>query len=238
MLTQLTLDLVTKLPLSAVPRLGGKTKSIKQKDIQVEGVFKVGDPHPNYEGLVFRGYRKKIGQRWYTLEDAEAEKAQARVYSKENKEARRAYRERNKEHISKKAAQYYLDNWEKKQKYREGRRLETRVNINANYAKKKAYYRAKNVRRRTENIKLTGSYKDALEEIHDLRMALDLAAVGAGVFPEGYNGQSRWSFELHHLMPLLEYKDFYCGLDVPWNVEILSVQEHRVVHTRVSPSEH
>jgi hypothetical protein len=238
MLPQLTLDLVNKLPFSEVPLFGGKTKPIKQTEIQAEGCWVVGDPHPLYEGLYFRDLKKNKRQRWQTAEQREAEVAQAYKYEKENKDAKRAYRERNKEHISKKAAQYYLDNWEKKQKYREGRRLETRAKCNAHYAKKKAYYQAKNVRRRTENIKLTGDYKDALEEIHDLRMALDLAAVGAGVFPEGYNGQSRWSFELHHLMPLLEYKDFYCGLDAPWNVEILSVQEHRVVHTRASPSEH
>jgi hypothetical protein len=210
--TQLTLDLVTKLPFSAVPRKQHMGHwRLDQKALQVDGVFNRGNPHPHYEGLFYKGKKTKELQAWWTGEMAERD--------------------------TKRSNQYYLDNWEKKQKYREGRRLETRANSNANYAKKKAYYRAKNVRRRTENIKLTGFYKDALEEIHDLRMALDLAAVGAGEFPEGYNGQTRWSFELHHLSPLLEHKDIYCGLDAPWNVEILSIREHRAVHTRVSPSE-
>lgn len=240
MATQTLLDLVTKLPLSAVPRFGGKTRPIKQTEIQAEGCWRVGDPHPLYEGLYFRDLNKNKAQRWQTAEQREAEVAQTYKYERENKHVRQAYNERNAERISKKSAQYYKDNWEKKRKYRDSRKDERAAYHNKYYENNKGYYRSKNTRRRAalkENIKLNKVQKKAMEEIHNLRMDLDLAAVGAGEFPEGYNGQTRWSFELHHLSPLLEYKDLYCGLDAPWNVEILSIREHQTVHTRVLPSE-
>ena len=64
MLTQLTLDLVTKLPFSAVPRRG---KSFNQKALQVSGEFTKCDPHPVYEGLFFYSLYKD-NQKWLTEE--------------------------------------------------------------------------------------------------------------------------------------------------------------------------
>jgi hypothetical protein len=240
MITQTTLDLVTKLPFSEVPRLGGKTRPIKQTEIQAEGCFKQGDPHPLYEGLVFRCKRKGRGQRWITKEEFESEKLKARDYEKNNKHVRQAYNERNAERISKKAAQYYKDNWDAKNEYRKKHRERTRANVNRNYANNKAPYIARrNARRKQlkENIKLNKTQRAELNELHRLRLELDLAAVGAGMFPEGHNKQGRWAFEVHHLMPLTENKEVYLGLDAAWNVEILSVAEHKKAHSRASPSE-
>ena len=213
--TQTALDLVTKLPFSEVPRIQHNGKEcLNQKALQVEGNFKRGDTHPHYEGIYYKGKKTKETQAWWTAEMAAREK--------------------------KSDNQYYKDNWAARQKYRDSRKDKQAAYHNKYYENNKAYYRNKNARRRTslkENIKLNKVQKKAMEDIHNLRMDLDLAAIGAGEFPEGYNGQTRWSFELHHLSPLLEYKDLYCGIDAPWNVEILSIREHREVHTRVLPSE-
>jgi len=46
--TQTTLDLVTKLPLSEVPRKKHRgVLCLDQKALQVDGIFKLGDPHPS-----------------------------------------------------------------------------------------------------------------------------------------------------------------------------------------------
>ena len=63
--TQITLDLVTKLPLSEVPRLGGETRLIKQTKIQVQGVFDYRDPHPIYEGLFYKSFSR--GKQWWCV---------------------------------------------------------------------------------------------------------------------------------------------------------------------------
>jgi len=65
MTTQTTLDLVTKLPLSAVPRYGSR---LSQKLLQVSGEFNQCDPHPVYEGLFYWHTRTNGTQRWFTEE--------------------------------------------------------------------------------------------------------------------------------------------------------------------------
>ena len=62
--TQITLDLVTRLPLSEAPRRG---KSLNQKALQVAGEFTICDPHPVYEGLFYWG--KDRGNQWWATEE-------------------------------------------------------------------------------------------------------------------------------------------------------------------------
>ena len=64
MTTQTTLDIVTKLPLSEVPRRG---KGFNQKALQLSGEFTSCDPHPMYEGLFYWG--KQSGNQWWTTEE-------------------------------------------------------------------------------------------------------------------------------------------------------------------------
>ena len=65
MLTQLTLDLVTKLPFSEAPRYGSK---LSQKALQVAGEFTSCALHPVYEELFYWGNRHD-GIQWWTTED-------------------------------------------------------------------------------------------------------------------------------------------------------------------------
>ena len=65
MVTQTTLNLVTKLPFLEVPRKG---KGLDQKTLQVAGVtFSFRDKHPYYEGLVFKNINRGR-QRWQLIE--------------------------------------------------------------------------------------------------------------------------------------------------------------------------
>ena len=60
--TQITLDLVTRLPLSEAPRFGSR---LSQTALQVAGNFNQCDPHPIYEGLFYTSYKNKK-QTWAT----------------------------------------------------------------------------------------------------------------------------------------------------------------------------
>ena len=90
MLTQLTLDLVTKLPFSAVPRWGkGPHKGkLSQKALQVSGEFTQCDPHPVYEELFYFNKSNK----WVT---EDYWKNQGLLTPTEIHEKRRAAREHN-----------------------------------------------------------------------------------------------------------------------------------------------
>jgi hypothetical protein len=65
--TQITLDLVTKLPFSEAPRRQHRGMScLDQKTLQVAGEFTQCDPHPLYEGLFYWGKLTNGTQRWFT----------------------------------------------------------------------------------------------------------------------------------------------------------------------------
>ena len=87
--TQTTLDLVTKLPLSEVPRYGSR---LSQTALQVAGNFTKGDTHPLYEGLFYWSLKRNGSQRWAT---EEYWKNQGRPTPSEIHEKQRAAREYN-----------------------------------------------------------------------------------------------------------------------------------------------
>ena len=87
--THSTLDLVTKLPFSEVPRRG---KRFNQKALQVEGEVTKCDPHPVYEGL-FYWNNQTNGNQWWTTEDYW--KNQGLLTPSEINEKQRAAREHN-----------------------------------------------------------------------------------------------------------------------------------------------
>ena len=70
MTTQTTLDIVTKLPFSDVPRVAKGTNKgkLNQKTLQVAGEFTKCDPHPIYEGL-FYWNKHSNGTQYWAIED-------------------------------------------------------------------------------------------------------------------------------------------------------------------------
>jgi hypothetical protein len=69
--TQTTLDLVTRLPFSEVPRWtkGFNKGKIKQKALQVVGEFTQCDPHPLYEELFYREFVEATVTQYWATED-------------------------------------------------------------------------------------------------------------------------------------------------------------------------
>jgi len=152
MVTQTTLNLVTKLPFLEVPRKG---KGLDQKTLQVAGVtFSFRDKHPYYEGLVFKNINRGR-QRWQLIEDNK------RFIKKNLKTAKERYNNN--------------EEW-RKQKNQANRNHYYTVEGKAQTAARGAK------RRKTlnNNIKLTQELLDALRDVYHTRDALTLAARSAG----------------------------------------------------------
>lgn len=91
--TQLPLDLVTKLPFSAVPRRKHRgVLCLYHKALQVAGEFTNSDPHPEYEGLFYWNKKSNGSQRWATEKQW---KNQGRATPTEVHEKQRKAREYN-----------------------------------------------------------------------------------------------------------------------------------------------
>ena len=220
--------LTGKRPLSDVPR--NSCGRIKQQEIQVEGVFRRGDPHPEYDGLRMFETKTRSGQRWVTTEGLERHGVTTAAYNRKYREAnkdqiaeqRRKYREENKEQIAEQNRKYYEANKdqiaEQKRKYYvanpEKLREKNRKWREAN-PEKIAAVRAKRRRRLKTNIKLHKDAQKALQGVYKLRETLDLCARGAGASSV---------FHVHHTWPLINEE--FCGLHAPWNVEIVTAAEN------------
>jgi len=150
--TRTTLDLVTRLPFSEVPRYGS---SLNQKALQVSGVnFSFRDKHPYYEGLVFKSINRGR-QKWQPIE------ANERFIKKNLKTAKERYN--NNEEWRKQKNQANRDHYHT---------VEGKAQTAARVAK----------RRKTlnNNIKLTQDLLEALRDVYHTRDALTLAARSAG----------------------------------------------------------
>ena len=220
--------LTGKRPLSDVPR--NSRGNIKQKALQVEGVFRRRDPHPEYEGLMLLETHPRWGQRWGTAEALKKDGVTTAAYNRKYREANkekiaehgRKYREENKEQIAEYNRKRYEANKEKiaeqhrkyyaanPEKLREKNRKYREEN-----PEKIAAVRAKRRRKLKTNIKLHKGAQKALHGVYKLRKTLDLCARGAGASSV---------FHVHHTWPLINEE--FCGLHAPWNVEIVTAAEN------------
>jgi hypothetical protein len=216
--------LTGKRPLSDVPR--DSCGRIKQQEIQVEGVFKRGEPHPEYEGLRLLETSTRRGQRWVTAEALKKDGVTTAAYNRKYREANkdqlvekdRKYYEANKEEITEKARKWYAANREKKRKYYEANKDQIAERSRKWREANKEKIAAKDAKRRRRlktNIQLHKDAQKALHGVYKLRKTLDLCARGAGASSV---------FHVHHTWPLINEE--FCGLHAPWNVEIVTVAEN------------
>ena len=228
--TQTTLDLVTKLPLSEVPRKKHRgVLCLDQKALQVDGIFKLGDPHPSYEGIFFYSLLKN-GQNWKTQGWLDNK----RKKDNEHKKARR----KNDPEWAK--AQDAKENQAKRDKMGEEAYLAyMRKHGKAAYKRNpeafalKASRYEKRIRHMYKN--LSPFLKKKVDEIYSLRQQLNEAAVGAGMFGKGFNGNKRYAFAVDHIMPVTH--DELCGLHIPCNLKLIEADANSSKSNKVLPSE-
>ena len=231
---QLEFNFTNKRPFSEVPR---RKSLINQKAIQVEGVFVLGDPHPEFDGLFFYKRTVRYGQNWATLEKITDIRAQSRKWDRENSEKKAAYMrkwqqanpEKNrantrkwaKANPEKKAAK--LRKWAKANPEKKAachrRWLQKNPTYNSDYYQNnKELFSAHAAKRRKKlktNIKLHKTAKKALQAVYKLRECLNLCARSAG---------SSEAFHVDHVWPIQHEK--FCGLHAPWNLQILEASEN------------
>lgn len=227
--TQTTLDLVTKLPFSEVPRRGGKTKFIYQQALQVDGIFKLGDSHPSYDGIFFYALLTN-GQNWKTQEWLDNKR-------KRDNEHRKARRKNDPEWAK---AQDAKENQAKRDKMGEQDYLAyMRKHGKATYKKNPevAALRASRYEKRIRHMykNLTPALKKKVDDIYSLRQQLNEAAAGAGMYGKGSNGHKRYAFAVDHVMPVTH--DELCGLHIPCNLKLIEADTNSSKSNKVLPSE-
>lgn len=258
MTTQTTLDLVTRLPLSEVPRRG---KLFNQKALQVAGEFTRCDPHPVYEGLFYFNNKTDGTQRWFTedywknigiptpTEIHEKERA-AREHNLTKPDNEPRVHEDGK-HVGLIDQQVMQVSWQPTKgdvhpKYPNWRYFNKHKNGDQKWVTLEAFKKTKEqdkafmktpearaaaaMRRALRRLSINYKFKlteEQFEELVDIYLdcfAINEAAVGAGMYGRGFNGQSRYAFNVDHIQPLTNKA--LCGLHAPWNVQIMEAGEN------------
>ncbi len=82
---------------------------------------------------------------------------------------------------------------------------------------------------------LTPDLKKKVDDIYNLRQQLNEAAMGAGMYGKGSNGNKRYAFAVDHIMPVTH--DELCGLHIPCNLKIIEADTNSSKSNKVLPSE-
>jgi hypothetical protein len=247
MLTHLTLDLVTKLPVPY--KTWRNKKGIDQKKLQIKRTrkeekrkpFKAGDLHPTHE-VVFINYLPRDGsQKWQPQEWLDAKHTR----DNERKKARRKNdpewakatdAKENQAKRDKMGEEAYLAYMRKHNKDSYKNNPEAAMLKASRYAKRVRYMYKK----------LPDNLKREVDEIYILKRQLNEAAMGAGMYGKGANSSKRYAFAVDHIIPLKpskikfkgKWRRPYVGLHTPWNLQILEAYENMSKSNRASPSEH
>lgn len=191
--------------------------------------FKLGDPHPEFEA-VFKCYHTYSGdQQWTTQE----------WLDNKRKRDRKAVSKRRKDDPEWAKSEYAKGNQAKRDKMGEEGYLEyMREQNRKNYQKNPEYFamKASRYQKRIREIYegLPDNVKREIDEIYELRIQLNEAAAGAGMYGKGANNTKRYSFVVDHILPLnpapINFNGTiqrpYSGLHAPQNLQILEASEN------------
>ena len=190
--------------------------------------FKREDPHPEYEA-VFRAYNQHGAQQWVPVGWLdERRKRDREILSKRRKDnpewSRAQYNKHNRAKRARMGDEAYLEHMRK--------------HFRKSYAKNPEYYviKASRCHKRIRELydALPDNVKKEVDEIYELRIQLNEAAAGAGVYGRGANNTKRYSFAVDHILPLNPapilfngtWQRPYSGLHAPQNLQILEASEN------------
>jgi 5-methylcytosine-specific restriction endonuclease McrA len=152
--------------------------------------------------------------REYYKRKKEEYKKRYKLKKEEIKKYGKEYYQKNKETKINKSLENYYDNIEKKKEYmKEYSKKYRKENKDKVRADSRKYFYQK------MNGRILGFTKE-MEKIYNEAGRLELE-----------DGIKR---EVHHIIPLNQYSDFICGLDVSWNLEILTKEQHLEKHRELS----
>ena len=125
----------------------------------------------------------------------------------------------------------------KKSKDWQDRNKNTKKKINAKwYIENREHRLKKNAMFKKQNSDYHREYRVNNREQHNA-YAAKYRATKLNATLDGYDSEIELIYkscpidhEVHHIIPLQEFSDKVCGLHVPWNLEILTKEEHLKAH--------